>query len=210
MMWRRSSGFAAFVVLVAAGAQAAPQDDYMRCVLGANGKPDMLIATCSRVVHAKNIKPEARAAAYLARGNVYRRAQQYQRALADYNESLKLDPDSAPALTSRGNAWRGMDNLDKAIADHTAAVAIDPNYAEAFSNRGNCWADKGEYSRAIADYDRAIDLKPDYAIAYFNRGLSWKAKGDRERAVADYRQALRLQATLAPAADALKTLGEQP
>lgn len=211
----RSRGFHAatgvtLLGLVAGSAQAASDDDFMRCIIPDVSRPDHVIASCSKSINSKNRDKEARAMAYLSRGNMYRRKRQYDRALADYNESLRLYPNSAPTHTSRGNAWRGKHDLDRALTDHNEAIKLDPNYAEAYSNRGNVYSDKNDYDRAIANYDKAIVLKPNYPVAFFNRGLAWKAKGDHARSIADYRQALKLDPNFKEVTDALKSLGERP
>ncbi len=208
--WRRAVALGALLAFIAAApAASGPNDDFLRCIFPDVGKPEQVIQICTRLVNLKG-EDEARAMVFLARGNMYRRTRQYDRALADYNESLRLAPDSAAGYTSRGNAWRGKHDYDRAIADHSEAIKLDRNYAEAYSNRGNVYSDQGDLDRAIADYDKAIELKPDYAIAFYNRGLAWSAKNDRARAIADYRAALKLNAKFSEAAAALKDFGEKP
>jgi tetratricopeptide (TPR) repeat protein len=211
MKWRMTKSLLLAAWLAGAGnAAAGPNDEFLACIYPQADRPNEIIQTCSKLLNAKGGNDEARAAALLSRGNMYRRTRQFDLALADYDAALRLDPNSAALYTSRGNAWRGKRDYTRALADHDKAIELDHDYAEAFSNRGNVRADRRDYDRAIADYDKAIELKPDYAIAFYNRGLAWKAKGDRTRAIADYRQALKSDAKLSAAAAALKTLGENP
>jgi tetratricopeptide (TPR) repeat protein len=197
-------------LMIAAESKAGPNEDFQQCIFPDVSQPGRVIAACTRLINSRGDDANARAMVYLSRGNMFRRRHEYDRALADYNESLRLRPDYAPAYTSRGNAWRGKGERDRAIADHSDAIRLAPDYAEAYNNRGNVWADMKEWERAIADYDRAIALKPVYPIAFFNRALVFRATGERDREIADLREALRLDPGMRPAADVLKELGVTP
>src|SRR5437879_5243005 len=95
--------------LACAPASAEPMEDtYRKCIYPDLSRLDAVIGFCTKVIKPGRGGDAAQSGAHLSRGNMYRRKGQYDRALADYNESLKLDPkDPSPTLTSRGNAWRG-------------------------------------------------------------------------------------------------------
>lgn len=92
-------------------------------------------------------------------------------ALGDYNEALRLDP-SAASYNNRGTLWNGKKEYDKAVADYNEAIRLEPTFAAAYSNRGNAWRGKNEYDKAIADYSEAIRLDPKYVWAYYGRSIS--------------------------------------
>ena len=180
---------------------------YHKCIYPDLTRLDAVIRFCTTVIKSGQGGRNAQSSAHLSRGNMYRRKGQYDRALDDYDEALRLDPmDRAPTLTSRGNAWRGKHEYDRAIADHSEAIRLDPDYSIAYSNRGNVWSDKGEWDKAIADYDKAIALNPKYAEAFYNRGIAWEAKKDRARALEDYRAAVKLQPDFTRAVESVKEL----
>ena len=190
-----------------AAAADAMEAIYHTCIFPDLTRLDAVIRACTTVLKSGEGGHAAQSSAHLSRGNMYRRKGQYDRALDDYNEALKLDPtDRAPTLTSRGNAWRGKHEYDRAIADHTEAIRLDPDYAVAYSNRGNVWSDKGDWDKAIADYDKAIMLNPKYAEAFYNRGIAWEAKKDRARALEDYRAAVKLRPDFTRALESAKEL----
>jgi tetratricopeptide (TPR) repeat protein/predicted small secreted protein len=121
----------------------------------------------------------------------------YDRAIADFTQAIRLDPNNAKAYTERGDAYADKGDSERAIADYTQAIRIDPNYAWAYNNRGLSYNDKGEYDRAIADYTQAIRLDPNYMETYYNRGLAYYNKREYDRAIANYTQAIRLDPNLA-------------
>ena len=151
-------------------------------------------------IHKKRffLDPED-ATAYVERGLAYYKKGEYDEAIADYDEAIRLNPKYAAAYESRGFAYRQKDDWDRARDDNYHSIkleadkqiAFDPENANAYKNRGNSYSYKGEYDLAIADYDEAIKLDPEDVAAYENRGLAYYAKGNYDRAMADHNEAIR-------------------
>jgi tetratricopeptide (TPR) repeat protein len=70
---------------------------------------------------------------------VRRDRKEYDKAIADFNEAINLDPSSAYTFGNRGFAWFAKNEYDKAIADLGEAIKLDPTEAKAFATRGNVW-----------------------------------------------------------------------
>jgi tetratricopeptide (TPR) repeat protein len=145
------------------------------------------------------INPNNEAFAYFNSGYAYGEKGDYDRAIADYTQAIRIDPNHAKAYNNRGAAYADKRDNDRAIADYTQAIRIDPNYALAYNNRGNAYGAKGDNDRAIADYTQAIRIDPNHANSYYNRGLAYHNKRDYDRAIADWTQAIRLDPNLASA-----------
>jgi tetratricopeptide (TPR) repeat protein len=105
------------------------------------------------------------------------------RAIADYDEAIRLNPEDADAYSNRGNAYFHKGDFDRAITDYDEAIRLNPEFADAYHNRGSAYFHKGDSDRAIADYDEAIRLNPEDADAYSNRGNAYFHKGDFDRAI---------------------------
>lgn len=120
------------------------------------------------------------------RGLIWKKKNDTDRAIADYDEAIRLDPQFSEAFNSRGVAWNKKDDYDHAIADYSEAIRLNPQYAIAFFNRGNSRYRKGEFDRALTDYSEAIRLNPQYASALNNRGYAWFVKGEFPLAASDY------------------------
>lgn len=117
-------------------------------------------------------KSPLKARGYNIRGKVYRSQGDFERAIADYNKGIELDPGLAMTYYNRGNAYQGNGEFNRAILDYNKAIELDPNYFDAYNNRGNAYQNKGEFNRAILDYDKAIEINPNFADAYNNRNIA--------------------------------------
>ena len=126
------------------------------------------------------------------RGEAYRAKAQYERAIADFDEAIHLDPKLAAAFYNRGLANASKDQYDRAIADFDEAIRLDPKFVFAFNGRGDVYTLKAQYDRAIADFDQAIRLDPKYAFGFIGRGGVYALKAQYDRAIADFDQAIRL------------------
>jgi len=123
---------------------------------------------------------------------IYSDTKDYDRAIADFNQALKLDPNDAIAYNERGLAYYHNKDYDRAIADFNQAIKLNPTFAIAYNNRGFAYYDLKDYDRAFADFNQAIKLNPSIPIVYQGRGLVYLDKKDYDRAIADFNQALKL------------------
>ncbi|MCX6224009.1 MAG: tetratricopeptide repeat protein [Bacteroidia bacterium] len=120
---------------------------------------------------------------YLAhnnRGTAYIGIGQYQRAIDDYNEGIRLNPGYAPAYNNRGNAYIGIGQYQRGIDDYNEAILRKTDFADAYNNRGVAYARLGQYQRVIEEFNKAIHLNPDHVDAYKNRGIAYFMQGNNK------------------------------
>jgi len=153
---------------------------------------DQRIDGCSAVIKAARDRSEKLAEAFNNRGIGYRFKGDYDRAIQDYNQAIKLNPKFAGAYNNRGVALERKNEYDRAISDYDQAIKLKPS-AEAHFNRGNAQLGRSHYDRAIDDYNQAIKLKPDFAAAFDNRCWARAVVGILKPALADCNEALRLR-----------------
>lgn len=130
----------------------------------------------------------------------------YNQAVANYLESVKVKPDYAVAHLHLGYAYMLSGNSKAAREEFKAAAALydkviadSPKDAEAYINRGATYGSLGDYDRALADYGKALELKGEDARIYNNRGLVHYQKGELPLAVQDYTRAISVGAENAAA-----------
>ena len=109
--------------------------------------------------------------AYFNRGNAWSVKGDFEKAVADYSEGLRIVPDDVIALVSRGNVWVAIGEFDKAMSDYNEAIRLDPNDVTAYIYRGLASRENGDFDQAIADFGKAIRLAPQHPDAY--DGLAW-------------------------------------
>jgi len=101
----------------------------------------------------------------------------YDGAIADYTEAIRLDPNNARAYNSRGWTYALKGDYDQAIEDANASLRIRPNDAPTLHTRGYAYAGKGDYDRAIADFEAALRIDPNQAEAKRDLELAQQARG---------------------------------
>jgi len=199
--------FSIVTLFVMAGSAIATSQRQLDDCAGSD--PDRSIAVYTRIPQGRGEPAKNDAIACNNRGLAYRDKGELDRAVADFNEAIRLDPEFALAYNNRGLAYRDKGELDRAIADHTEAIRLDPRFAVAFNSRGFTYDRKGERDRAIADYTEAIRLDPRFAVAFRNRGRAYLYAGALPKALADFSQSSELDPKNGYAALWLEIIGKR-
>jgi tetratricopeptide (TPR) repeat protein len=112
-----------------------PLADPAPCVAAAAaGDDDKIIAVCGALIdNDKTSKPD-RVRALIARGGVYDRKDQIDRAIGDYDVALRLDASLADIFNARGELWRKKGDRPHALADFGAALKLNPQHEAARAN----------------------------------------------------------------------------
>lgn len=157
---------------------------------------DRSIKGCNAIISRGKETKVNLAIAYYNRGNDYQAQGNHDQAIADYTQSIKLDP-QASAYNNRGYSYSRKEQYDAAIADFDQALKLKPDHQFANYNRGWAYSAKGDHVHALMDYNRAIARNPDDAISYNDRGHSYAEIGDLDNAFADFEKAITLKADYA-------------
>jgi tetratricopeptide (TPR) repeat protein len=123
----------------AAGAPAAASPDVaidpLPCLAAIEANDDdTIISRCDALIDNEKATRSDRIRAVLARAAAYDRKQQFDRAIADYDTALRLDPSQADAFNHRGEVWRKKGDRPHALADFGAAIRLNPEHAAARAN----------------------------------------------------------------------------
>lgn len=197
-------GVAAVVAAVAACGGAAAEED-----LCAHGSGDVAIADCTRAIQSGRYTGHALALKFSNRGVEWRIKGDYERAISDYDDAIRLDPDYADAYYNRCIAYNRQRKFDLALPDCNQAIALGPgantlnatgqeklsadrSKSDYYTQRGVAYHGRNEIDRAIADYGAALRLYPKNVAALNNRARAYDDKGDSARARADRDAAKRL------------------
>jgi len=155
--------------------------------------PERQINGCTAIIDSGDTTATlALAIAYNNRGDAYTATGNYDRAIQDFDQSIKLDPTYAKPFNNRGVAYLKKGEYDFAIKNLDDAIRLNPNYAQAFANRAETYEKKSEYERAARDYDEAIRLEPDLKAIWNGRCWTRAILGKLQAALEDCDKALQL------------------
>lgn len=108
------------------------------------------------------------------RGNAYYHRGEIDRAIADYDRAILLNPEDADAYNSRGAAYGNTGEISRAIIAFTKAIVLNLWHAGAYSNRGGLWLYLGEWEKAKADFRTAKGMGVDIPTLFYSNYESVK------------------------------------
>jgi tetratricopeptide (TPR) repeat protein len=117
----------------------------------------------------------------------------FDQAIAEFRQSLRLNPASAPTLYNLGFALSARGRRDEAITALQDALRIDPDYAQAHNNLGALLQLGGQGDAALEHYRRAAALRPDNVESHTNLGQLLAIRGRAAEAAAQFSEALSLR-----------------
>ena len=91
----------------------------------------------SACLQAIKLKPDAEASYVNRAGTYIYQLNDYDRALADLDIALKLDPNDAYSYSLRAYAWYMKKDYKRAIADSDAAIKLDPKDPDNYKLRAD-------------------------------------------------------------------------
>jgi tetratricopeptide (TPR) repeat protein len=88
---------------------------------------DQTIGGCTAVIQGGKESQDNLAIAYYNRGIGYQNSKDYELALKDYDQALRLRPAYSSAFNNRGNVFQSLRQYERAIQDYDQATRIAPN-----------------------------------------------------------------------------------
>ena len=88
----------------------------------------------------------------------YKSMNQFERAIEDYDEAIRLDPQLANAYLGRGVASGALGQYERALQDLDEAIRLDPQNTAAYAGRALVHTLLGKDVEAQQDVDRAVEL----------------------------------------------------
>jgi tetratricopeptide (TPR) repeat protein len=150
------------------------------------------------------VAPPQSAGTFLDRGILFAMRGEYDMAIADFSEAIRLKPDMAGAYILRGRALVASVSNVTRVSDNFGAIATTRVVGQAISS------DRAQlYDLAIAEYTQMIRLDPSNVKVYNERGQTYSNKADFDRAIADLEAALRTNPNSATIRQNLEAMRQQ-
>ena len=116
---------------------------------------DRTVSACGALIDNAKTEKADRIKALIARAAAYERKDMIDRAIADYDGVLRLDPAHADIHNARGELWRKKGDLPKAVADFAAAIKLNPDHVAARANHRALAQEAGAAGRVEGDRRQA-------------------------------------------------------
>jgi tetratricopeptide (TPR) repeat protein len=144
-------------VLVLGGGLAEDCYRYAR----ANEAGREAVEVCTLSLDREPLSRKDRAATLVNRSVIQLNRREYDAAVRDLNEAIKLEPTLAEAFVNRGAARLGQKRYEEALADLDHGLDLGaPEPAKAWYDKGLAHEDLGDLQAAFTDYKRASELAP--------------------------------------------------
>jgi tetratricopeptide (TPR) repeat protein len=148
-------------------------------------------AVCLRAQN--NPSSDDTAVEQLRRGGESLGVHNWDGALSEFQEALRIDPNNVNAHIGAGRALGEKGDRDAALAEFDEAIRLNPDSAEAHNGAGWVLGLNGDLDGAVREYREAVRVKPDYFKAHYNIGWALSKKNDLDGSLQEYREATRLQ-----------------
>jgi tetratricopeptide (TPR) repeat protein len=180
------------ILLISLGSPATvAADDRTDCQ---TGRSDVRIAACTRILQSNPSDFNALA----NRGGAFRMTGEYDRAVADLDQAMRLNPKNiAGVFLERGRAYEGKGDYRLAIADLSEALRRDSTLAEAYFGRAVAYEALGQRDLSMTDLMAAERLDRNLVAALFmQRGNVLRTSHQYDAAIAAFDRSIELNPNL--------------
>jgi putative GTP pyrophosphokinase len=143
-------------------------DDLLLQALSAHNKNQFpqAIAVYSQILEMKT-DDTIRSLIYKHRGMAFFACSNYEEAIADFSESLKLDPNSYKAAYYEGIVCSVVRRYPQAVDAFNRSLTINPYQQYCLFRRGQAYFHLEDYPKALGDCEAALSLEPFEAARKF-------------------------------------------
>ena len=150
-------------------------------------KEQSLVMEKLEAVRQAPTDPRAR----LALGLAYAEVEEYEFAMSELVEAIRLNPENTENLSARANFHLGhvllaLDRAALAAKAFREALRLGWKEAGVYVALGQALTSQGKFQDAIVQYHEALRLAPGASEAHAGLGLALEATGHLEEAVAHY------------------------
>ncbi|MEM7129436.1 MAG: tetratricopeptide repeat protein [Chloroflexota bacterium] len=131
--------------------------------------------------------------AYVELGMAYFEANQFDDAMAAFQQAIQLNPDAAAAHNGVGRVCYHTGPVQAAIDAYERAIELDRKYKDPYYGLGILYFSKlGDYDAAIEAFQRAIELHPGDSSFIVFLGITYSRMGQFDAAINTFQRAIDL------------------
>src|SRR5258706_14935962 len=130
----------------------------------------MMMGLLSRAAFGQDSEQPSTAEGWYKRAYDRRHNREFDGAIADAGEAIKLSPKTGKYWLERGISRGNKADLEGALDDFNHAVEFAPENADALRIRGGVKARVKQFDGAIEDFGAAVRISPKFSRAFGDRG----------------------------------------
>lgn len=139
---------------------------------------DDVVRAASSLTQAANLSDCGQNKVFYAflRGAIYVDSGELQKAIEEFDSSIRMRPDFARAYWARGNVYYEKKDFRRAVSEYDAAIKLDSSVPEFYDDRGEARFALDQWEDAVADYKKATVVNPHFALAFYHLGFAYSQR----------------------------------
>jgi tetratricopeptide (TPR) repeat protein len=129
------------------------------------------IRACTELIESPTVTDARRALAYANRALSYSLRGQYETAIKDYDQAIRMFPDFAVALNNRAWAYFKWGRAAEGMPDVQRSLQLEPLSPHSLDTRAHIYQTLGETQRAMRDYEMAMVYGGERMVTLYQCGL---------------------------------------
>jgi tetratricopeptide (TPR) repeat protein len=130
---------------------------------------------------------------YIERGNVERSRRNYKLAISNFNQALKLNPDSISTYLHLAWTYKLMKDQILYSRNYDMAFRITPSSSGNYKDLGSFLLSiKKDHANALKYLNQAINIDGKNTIAYSERAIAYRMLDKHDLAIFDYKKILEI------------------
>ena len=137
-------------------------------------------------------QPKKTAISHVKKGVFYQQKGNYDAALAEYKQALKIDKNNIYALSDISMIYTNQKKYKKAIKYCKKIIQAHPKtpiLRNIYVQLGTCYDLRGQRKKSIKAYDQGLVLFPNYYLLHFNKGVTQLNSLDTISALSSFQKA---------------------
>ena len=130
---------------------------------------------------------------YVRRSKAHEIALDWDAAIKDYDEAIRLSPQTSAYWNNRANYYSRKREYQKALEGYDEAVRLTPTSFIPLSNRANTFLNTREWDKALEAYDRALKVNGTYSRSYAGKATAYREKRQFDLALNEAERAMELE-----------------
>ena len=129
---------------------------------------------------------------YYQQGKLKAKQQNYQEAIANFSQAIKINSSSAEYYYQRALAYFNLGQLHPAVFDYNESIKLDSQSYQAYYGRALVKVALKNFSGALEDLEKVHSLKLNYAPAHQLKGIIYRQNADNYQAILSFEKAAKL------------------